>query len=362
MSTMDLGQSDVSQGRAAPATPAPAPGEGPVLQRTNPTGATPAPSGGVPPKKQKLVYILGTGRCGSTIFEILMGSHPNIQATGEFHGLPFPKWMPGTVCACGKTYNLCPFWSHVTEEYRNYVDFDQQLRSQERFEYYRCLPRTVTHRILGTKELRVHTRGMSDLIRVVAACSGKEVVTDSSKSAARGYMYALARSESFDVYFVHLVRDGQGYLYAKTALPDGAGYGKERVLFPPWVLSLHWVIPNLLGMLLCGRPRNRYLRIRYEDLVAHPAETLERVGRFIGVDMTPVIEKVKQGQPIPVSHLVGGNRLRFQPTITIQPQFAKQALTSREGRWSFWALGGWMALMYGYRPGGPARGGPGTTG
>ncbi len=151
-------------------------------------------------------------------------------------------------------------------------------------------------------------------------------------------------------------------LYSKTVTPDGAGYGKERLRLPPWVLSLHWVIPNFLGMWLCGRPRNRYLRIRYEDLVRRPVETLEEVGRFLEMDMSPVIESVRAGRPIPVAHLVGGNRLRFQPTITLQPQFVKQAFVSKKGRWSFWALGGWMALMYGYRPGGRPPGEPGATG
>jgi hypothetical protein len=343
-----------------------------LLPPKSPPSVVPAPPGAAPRvttptdgghrPKQKFLYILGTGRCGSTIFEIMLGSHPNIQATGEFHGLPFPKWMPGTVCACGQTFNLCPFWSSVSEEYHKYVDFDRQLKSQARFEYYRCLPRTLFHRILGTKEIREHARGMADLIRVVSHCSGKEIVTESSKSAVRGYMYTLARSPEFDVYYVHLVRDGRGYIYSKIVTPDGAGYGKEKLRLPPWVLSLHWVIPNLLAMSLCSRPRNRYLRIRYEDLVEHPVETLQQVGRFIGVDMSPVIEKVREGRPIPVAHLIGGNRLRFNPTITLQTRFAKYAVASRSSRWSFWALGGWMAFWYGYPALRRSSGDPGTPG
>ncbi|MGI0129884.1 MAG: hypothetical protein ACREEC_07020, partial [Thermoplasmata archaeon] len=141
-------------------------------------------SPGAPARKQKFIYILGTGRCGSTVFEIVLGSHPQIQATGEFHGIPFPKWMPGTICSCGLTFNLCPFWGPVSNEYHHYVDFDRQLESQARFEYYRCLPRTLVHRLFGTAAIRQHAKGMSVLIRVVSQVSGKEVVSESSKSAA----------------------------------------------------------------------------------------------------------------------------------------------------------------------------------
>jgi hypothetical protein len=322
----------------------------------------PTPSSGIPRPKQKLIYILGTGRCGSTVFEIVLGSHPKVQATGEFHGIPFPKWMPGTICACGQTFNLCPFWSPIREEYQKYVDFDQQLESQGRFEYYRCLPRALIHRVFGSSDLRRHAKGMADLIRVISQRSGKEVVSDSSKSAARGYAYTRARAHDLDVYFIHLVRDGRGYMYSKTTVPDGAGYGKKRLVRNPWEITLRWVAPNLAARLLCSRPKNRYMRIRYEDFIEHPVETLERVGQFVGLDMTPVIETVRSGKPIPVGHLIGGNRLRFQPTITLETRYAKVDLGTRQSRWAFWTLGGWMAYWYGYPRHGRGSDRPGTSG
>jgi len=326
-----------------------------VTPAVGPPRATPSP-GGVPTRKQKLVYILGTGRCGSTVLEIVLGSHPKIQATGEFHGIPFPKWMPGTVCACGQEFDHCPLWSKVYVEYHKYVDFDQQLKTQSRFEYHRSLPRALFHRMLGTAEIREHARGMSDLIRVIAQCSGKEVVSESSKSADRGYMYSLARSSEFDVYYIHLVRDGRGYMFSRSSVPDGAGYGKKKEVSSAGMLALRWVGPNLLAMLLCSRPRDRYLRIRYEDFVEHPVDVLEQVGRFIGLDMTPVIEKVRDRRPIPVSHLLGGNRLRFSPTITLESRFTNRTPGSRRIRWAFWVLGGWMAFLYGYQRGGRSGG------
>jgi hypothetical protein len=345
---------------STPAAPTPS-GTAQSSRPAPPSGGLGAPVGG-PRRRQKLIYILGTGRCGSTVFEIVLGSHPKIQASGEFHGIPFPKWMPGTVCSCGLTFNLCPFWSKVSEGYHHYVDFDQQLESQARFEYYRCLPRTLVHRVFNTSAIHKHSRGMSDLIRVISDKSGKEVVSDSSKSAARGYMYSLDRSAEFDVYYIHLVRDGRGYMYSKTSVPDGAGYGKRRLVLSPWELTLRWVAPNLLAMLLCSRPRNRYLRIRYEDFVERPEETLEQVGRFVDLDMTPVIETVRKGQPIPVSHLIGGNRLRFNSTITLEKRYAKRALGTRKVRWTFAALGGWMAFLYGYIPRSRSSRDPGSSG
>ena len=298
--------------------------------------------------RQKLIYILGTGRCGSTILEIVLGSHPKIQPTGEFHGIPFPRWMPGTVCSCGRSYEECPLWTRVREDYSRRVDFGRQLASQERFEYYRSLPRALMYRWAASPEIREHARGMADLIRVIAKESGKEIVAESSKSAARGYAYTLARYEGLDVYFIHLVRDGRGYLYSETKEPDGAGYGQRKVVQSPSRITLRWALENLVAQILCSRPRDRYLRVRYEDFVSQPVEVLERIGRFVGVDMTPVLETVRQGQPIPIGHLIGGNRLRFGTTVKLESKFRELALGTRRTRWTFWILGGWMALWYGY--------------
>jgi len=298
--------------------------------------------------RQKFVYILGASRCGSTVFEIVLGSHPRIRATGEFHTTPFPDASPEALCSCGQTFDLCPFWSLVRERYRAIADFDRTRKGQLRYENYRSLPRTWLYGVLGTSEIHEQTLALSGLVRIIAQSSGKEIVSESSKNAVRGYLYGLARARDFDVYYIHLVRDGRGYILSQTELPDGASSRAEKASVAPWVLTLRWVVPNFLAMLLCSRPKNRYLRVRYEDFVERPVQVLEQVGRFLGVDMSPVVETVRLGQPIPVTHLVGGNRVRFNPTITLESRYADPALVSRNDRWSFWALGGWMSYLYGY--------------
>ncbi|MGA8303626.1 MAG: sulfotransferase [Thermoplasmata archaeon] len=304
-------------------------------------------NGGRPPKR-KLLYILGTGRCGSTVLEIALGSHSKIQATGEFHKTPFPNWAPESVCACGQTFNVCPFWSPIRERYREFVDFGRVQQDQLRFEKYRSLPRTLLQRLFRTRELREHARGLSELVGIIAQSSGKEVVCESSKNAVRGYLYGLSRSAQFDVYYVHLVRDGRGYIHSQATIPDGAQSVNEKPARAAWELTLRWVVPNLLAMILCSRPRNRYLRVRYEDFVERPAEILEQVGRFVGVDSTPTFQNARPGATFAIPHLIGGNRLRFYSTVTLDTRFAGDALTAQNDRWSFWAFGGWMAFQYGY--------------
>lgn len=331
------------------------PGAAPA-SRSNDTRAADGP-------KRKLIYILGTGRCGSTVFEIVLGSHPAIRAMGEFFGTAFPRWTPGAICSCGLPYDKCTFWSGVLEEYARYVDLDEQSRGQSRFETYPSLLRMWVHRLFGTASIRRHSAGMADLVRVVAHRAGTEIVSESSKNAVRGYLYSRSRSSEFDVYYLHLVRDGRGYMYSKTTVPDGTGAENSRLVVSPWEITARWVVPNLLAQLLCSRPKDHYLRIRYEDFVARPVEVLREIGRFLGLDMGPVEQSVREGRSIPIAHLLGGNRLRFRPSITLESRFASVALESRQSRWAFWTLGGWMAYWYGYlRRAGPGRENNGSEG
>ncbi len=316
----------------------------PEATRTDESGRPGASRG----RKRKLIYILGTGRCGSTAFEIVLGNHPAIRAMGEFYGVAFPRWRPGSVCSCGEPYDRCPFWSEVLARYGTVVDFDRQAAGQARFEAYPSLARTVLHRLFRTAAFREHTRGMAELVRMVSGIAGTEFVSESSKNAVRGYLYSFARSADFDVYYIHLVRDGRGYMYSKTTLPDELGSETRRLVVSPWEITARWVVPNLLANLLCSRPGARYVRVRYEDFVSRPVEVLRRIGEYLELDMSPVVDRVKDRKPIPIVHLIGGNRLRFKPSLTLESRFASVSLGSRESRWAFWTLGGWMAYWFGY--------------
>ena len=63
-------------------------------------------------KKIKVIYCMGSGRSGSTLFGIIMGNHPMIINPGEINninGLKKKKFN----CSCGERVEDCEFWSEV---------------------------------------------------------------------------------------------------------------------------------------------------------------------------------------------------------------------------------------------------------
>ena len=76
---------------------------------------------------------------------------------------------------------------------------------------------------------------------------------------------------------------------------------------------------NALTCLTARSLRRGALRVRYEDLCAAPRSVLERIGEFVGLDMSPVIGTIEDRSSLRVGHNVGGNRVRFHRALTLRP-------------------------------------------
>ena len=105
-----------------------------------------------------------------------------------------------------------------------------------------------------------------------------------------------------------------------------------------------WVLSQL--------PAEDCVQIRYEDLAADPAGTLDRIGRAIDLDLSGVADAIASGRPLTAGHTAGGNRMRMSKEIRLRPDFDWKRQLPAQHRKRFWRLAGWLARRYGYRPDG----------
>jgi hypothetical protein len=190
----------------------------------------------------------------------------------------------------------------------------------------------------------------------VAAVSGAQVVVDSSKSVP--YAHMLSRLPALDVHVVHLVRDPRAVAYSWSRLkavldaPDRAHMHRRSSSRS----AVNWVIANVGAELLGRRRPDRYLRLRYEDVVDRPRESL---GRILGLvadapSALPLIgERMLALRP---THSVKGNPDRFRtgPTeLRIDDEWTR--LMRPANRRLVTSLTWPFLLRYGYR----VRGRPG---
>lgn len=298
----------------------------------------------------KILYVAGYSRSGSTLLDVLLSAHSDVAGVGEVTFLLDDWSHPSRRCTCGAPYERCTFWGDLFGEG---TPDDESRTALRRIEARRSLPRLLSGRarqqdVMGYRDL--HDR----VFRYVRARSGCSVVLDSSKSAraAAGRFWALRCLVGEEVYVVHLVRSGLATL--RSVLVNGDNWAAEGYRPAPRAPVLRallgWVLSNLTATLLGRRFRERYLLVRYEDLVAEPSRTLRRIGGLIGLDLSGVIERVEAGGGFRPGHNVGGNRMRLERSVRLQPPTAPAgaAPLPRRYRWAFALIGGGLDRAYGY--------------
>jgi hypothetical protein len=304
----------------------------------------------------RVVSIIGSGRSGSTLLDIVVGSHPNIEGVGALAKLPRSGWTPDDDrrCSCGSAIHRCPYWTAVHERWLDEVGRDglaRYVELQDRYERSSSRwPRLALERRRPSGPFLEYARMTAALYGAIRSVSGKSVILDSSKKPLR--TYALLAGGTLDVRVLHLVRDGRGVVWSRLkALPRDveAGVPSTRPPTPPWRTTLHWAQANLESELVARRAgRGRAARVTYETFVASPGTLLRDISPVVGENLAELARGLDEGRDLHAGHRVGGNRMRFSGSVRLRPDLEWTAKLPDGDRTTFWRMAGWMARRYGY--------------
>ena len=271
----------------------------------------------------KVLYIAGSGRSGSTLLQNMLGEIEGFQPLGEVHSIG-RRYLEKHRCGCGEPLDLCDHWKVILD--RAFGGFDRtaarQLHRGLRRIRTRHLPVLLTspgrQRMLErTAESR---SAIGSLYGAVQQQLGCRVLIDSSKSPMFGFL--LTAMESIDAYFVHLIRDPRGVAFSgqKSTRLHGSRDNVRQSRSHPAKTSIMWDSWNFAARYLLGKDANRYICLRYEDLVKSPREPLQRTLSLLGEpkDSPPFVSEraVRLGP----SHTIGGNPARYRTgTVRLRP-------------------------------------------
>ena len=298
----------------------------------------------------KLVYIAGYGRSGSTLLDVILGMHPEIECNGELSYLFNIADDHEGRCDCGLELRECPKWKHV---FRQLVDQGlEQGKEAERImrsvEHVQNIWTWLFWPIVRLGRWGTYCQLMRGLFDAIYAAQNKPLLVDSSKSAYRcaGRVAALKCVCKFQVKVIHLVRDGRAVIWSHLRRPP---LNRRRAVSVRVVFG--WIFGNLLATLMGGMllRRHEYLRVRYEDLMKNTAEELDRIGKFLGLDFSDISDQVVNNATVETRHSTGGNRGVKGSIVRIQPDLEWQARLPRMPRLLFWCWAWPLAWWYGYR-------------
>jgi hypothetical protein len=259
------------------------------------------------------VFIAGEGRSGSTLLASLLADRLDAFDCGELH-LLWESLVDGRRCACGATLARCPIWSAVADQAREDLGFESNDDGAA------VMPRRLRQRQLlrpripnpHHEELRL--REATE--RAVEVVTGAEILVDSSKLSS--VLWTAAKLDR-SLTVAHLVRDPRAVAYSwGHPTPDPSRDGELLPSKSSWRSSLDWVRANATTLRVARRlPPSATVRLRYEDLSAHPRESL---GALLGGEVPDVEPRAfSASDQTAESHAVAGNPRRYVANQQVRP-------------------------------------------
>jgi hypothetical protein len=270
---------------------------------------------------QKVLYIGGFGRSGSTLVERILGQLPGFCSAGEIVFLWQRGLIDGQLCGCGTPVPECDFWTRVGKTAFggwDQIDAAEMLALQKRVDRNRYIPSMVAPRLRpqALADFERYTDVLSKLYRAIGEVAGARVVIDASKHASTAFL--LRKVPGIDLRVVHLVRDSRGVAYSWTKevrKPEVTGDDAFMPVYSPSSSGRQWVAYNLLfdglGVL------DRTMLLRYEALLENPRQGLERILAHATEPVTPESFAFLGSDAaggyvnLSVDHTVAGNPMRF---------------------------------------------------
>jgi len=266
-----------------------------------------------------VVYIIGAGNSGSTVFCMTLGAHSRIVSIGELTRIDNYRVFDKS-CTCGVQVSRCPFWSKVIT-----ADDDAKLTSIMPTNSIHSLWKDPAECVRRDPHFLETVDRNVNLYRRISEVSGKDVIVDSSKDPLR-LLYLLG-SGALQVVPVHLVRDGRSFIVS------------SRKRGHPWALPaiFRWARMNLQaeGVLRSMGPLGQFVRISYERFSREPEGVLRELCRRLNLQY----ESEMLGYHTREFHNIAGDRGRFKLQV-IEPREVWRKKLSSMAKLAFILCGG----------------------
>ncbi len=235
----------------------------------------------------KVVYIMGTGHCGSTLLDLILGSHSKAMSFAELHTISqIVNGKDRTSHFCRTCIDECRFWN-----------------------------RTVDWNILG---LLYNKKNMlrKFLSKSLRSCvspyvffhywTGKDVLIDSSKNPdwLLSQLPILKIGPKVDVTLIYILRDGRAVVNSYFRKYPQRGIKEIIQNWKRQVLKMNSFYEKF--------DYGKKMKIRYEDLATTPRKMVREICDLIEVQFEPNMLNYWEQEHHPISGNWGTVSLMIQ--------------------------------------------------
>ncbi|NEP41453.1 MAG: sulfotransferase, partial [Okeania sp. SIO2H7] len=232
-------------------------------------------------KNKQAIFILCTGRSGSTLLRVIMAGHPQLFAPPELYLLSFNTLAERKAAFSGRNNFLAEGVTRAIMEIKN-CDGERALEIMEELEVQN----------LSTKEF---------FALIQSWLPGKIIADKTPPYAFNPQVLQRAEEEFENPLYIHLLRHPMATIRSmKEARLDLLVAMEEEEFSVEQKGELMWQISHQnIREFLKDIPSNRQHQLKYEDLVQQPQTTVEGLCKFIGIEfhqdmLEPYKEKRKR--------------------------------------------------------------------
>ena len=273
--------------------------------------------------KRQLLLIRGLGHSGTTILDLALGAHSQIVGLGEAVRLlekPAPEdshrgpaqlrgeLQHRRLCTCGQVAAECPVWGPLL---RWLPEHDDQ-----------SLPRKLNQLLdaLNTAE------AASDVVHPWIVESYQDDV-----------VLPWLEDPSIEIRILHLTRDLRSWVHSRSR--DGREQGQWFAGLKPLLRWCRLSSRHERLFRLTGKP---VFQLGYEELALEPEHTLRRLCAWLGL---PFEEAMLQPALHSTSHILSGNRMRFDTNRSASIAYDGSWMASRSGLAQLALMLPWVATL-----------------
>lgn len=261
---------------------------------------------------KKLIYIVGAGRSGTTILDIMLGNNSNTMSLGEINryykraGIP-PKREPDS-----QTSN---FWAAVRSDLENkgHKDYQNLHKLFRRNEYHSFFFKSLLK--LNNKSYKKY---LKDMYEVLYNHLDEEVIIESSKYPSRALnLSSYLKPSEIEVSYVYL---------KKNPVSVVESFQKEDLEQPKKsfiAANFYYFIVNILCSItkfVLKLRGHKTITIKFEDLMNSPERYLQTFQSKFNIDLSEATQKINNNQPLETGRLFDGNRIRLKDRINLKNQ------------------------------------------
>lgn len=286
----------------------------------------------------QILYIMGAGRSGTTILEVVLTGCAHVAGVGEVTHLFKDGYIEQDFCACGVPAPRCDLWGEVyrvngwtDEAVRRFASLFRRLDWHAGF----------LSAWLGRQdavEFAAYADANRKIFQQVAAAWRVNVVVDSSKYAARALN--LNRIFSDKVRVICMTRSPEGLLNSFQKAHKDEQKPKSHL-----ALLMYYLFILVSMRVVAARLGDRVCVIRYEELVSEPDQVLAGLERWLAIDLSEPRRRIATQAAFSGNHIVTGNRLRKAKEIVFRIDRKQPTVTGGLSRVTVWLMHGLEKIL-----------------